>query len=228
MTGSGQISGRLLGVQATSAAVGFPSSSSGSIWGNPVAPVYSTFTWVDQGTATGADSTIAPNGVIMQIPQGGHSDTRRKLCQTLHAPPFTVEFGVITEKYPNTFQDLGLTLRDSGTGKEELFNMASTASYWTVSQCPSNLGALCNNLASGFGWIPTGMWIYGRVVDDGAIRGYDVSLDGVNWWRSTSRFGSDDPGPVYGFATYNQACMHIWLNTNSGPWHSRFFHWRIT
>ncbi len=230
LTGTGQISGRLLGAQATSATTGF--GSGGAPWGSYTAPNFADFTWVDQGTATVSQSTIAPNGTIMVIPQGGNSDTRRKLCTTLHAPPFTVEVGFINDKIPNQFQSTGFTLRNSGTGKEELFQYSPSfignVAPWSVYQCSSNLSASCSDVASGFAFPLTAAWTYGRVVDNGIIRAYDVSLDGVNYWRSTSRFGSDDPGPVYGFSTYDQVCMHVWLNTNSGPWHGRFFHWRVT
>lgn len=230
LTGSGQISGRLLGVQATSAAVGFPSSGN-NIWGNPIAPLFSDFSWVDQGSATGANSAIAPNGVILVIPQGGNSNVRRKSCQSLHAAPFTVEVGLITEKMPDGFQQYGFTLRNSGSGKEELFattaGFISNLSPWTVYQCNSNIDSSCSDVAAGFSWIPSGPWAYARVIDTGAVRGYDVSLDGVNWWRSTSRFGTDDPGPSYAFSTYDQVCMHVFTSSNSGPFHGRFFHWKV-
>lgn len=212
-TGSGVVTGRILGAQLTAANTFFPSVfSSNGAFGVFTPPVFGDFSWVDQGSAT---ATQTSDGFFISIPTGGNSDLSRKFCHPLPASPWTVIMAYIPFAGSNNNGSLtGIGLNQTGASTEiNEFDPQNGGQYDRVSRCAAaQARAACTNIAidSFFHNSPV-KWV--RVTDNGVQRVWEQGPDGKNW-KGINRNGLIT-GADYAAVTPNSACFLIWDNNGN-------------
>ena len=194
----------------------------GSNW-IPWGPVYpltqpaaaATFTWVNQGSATLADSK---SGLLMTTPPSNVSDNLRIAKKTLPAAPYTITIAFLpTAPGVNTYL-FGLVLRNSGTGKLVTFTFSHAGGGYKYEAGKWDSPTVYNSNYASWNAATTGpIWL--RIADDNTNRIYSISNDGQNFIQLYSVGRTDFTTPdEYGIflnafnATYSSAMQVISLN----------------
>lgn len=224
-TGTGQVTGRMLGAQLTSATAfpnAFSSISANAVFGTFHVPVASDFSWVDQGAATVTNLT---DGFILAKALGAVAgpDILSKRCATLPASPWTVITAWINSPSNMTENNThwGLLLQQTGGGRVSEFARGSTfqavtPSFFNLYGCTSDLMASCTSLSGTLNQRAYPV-TWERVVDNGVNRTWSGSLDGVNW-TTISNFVVTAGN--YAAITPTQACIYLYDN-DAGNWSSQ-------
>lgn len=216
-TGTGQVTGRILGVQLTSAAVGFATVPF-SYFGNFVPPVLANFTpyAVDFGTSFTTAPAAGLSFALWDNKQGGR--IRRKECVTLHAAPFSLTIAVrMPAIVPNqgNLNGGGMSLLETSTNHEETFGLyygVDMPFITTPFYCTTNDFSACTargpTTVDPMGGRLTVQWL--RVVDNGTTRVYQISENGENWVdMGFPTWGVVTAGANYNAIVPNRACLYV-------------------
>lgn len=172
----------------------------------------SSFTWVNQGSATATDSN---GGVVMTIPDEANHNLRGLVITAPTTPyQFTVKANVIAPGSPmgGNSTHFGLWFRESSTGK--LITLSSrygqALAMWRWTNATTFSAVVDTNMSF---HERQGIWF--RFEDDGTdLKGY-FSMDGSNWsqdgsaWWQQGRTSHMSGGP-------NQIGFYLNSGTNSG------------
>lgn len=229
-TGTGLITGRMLGAQLTSATA-FPSIFNPPAYGNFFRPNPADFSWVDQGTAT--ESTAA-DGLLLNAPLNSATTTLAKRCATLPAAPWTVTAAFMYASTPLSLYT-GIAVQQTGGANPTEFVKLdpqanpSTARWVQATKCSGTTVATCNVNTSNdaFGAGAYGSPIWERVWDDGtANRNYETSVDGVNW-VPIHNYSVSRGGVVYAGIIPTQGCWMMNQSNNEPLYSYKLVSWRI-
>jgi hypothetical protein len=226
-TGTGQISGRILGAQLTSATAFpnvFSAISANAVFGIFTPPVSSTFSWVNQGAATVA---ALNDGFTISIATGASADNISKRCVTLPAAPWTVIAAMVPIlNISSTSTRAGLLLQQTGGGVvSEWYDWAYYFPGWRqVNQCTTAAFSSCVSLATD-PQVNSGPVIWERVTDNGVQRAWNTSPDGINW-VGINRNGLIT-GANYANITPTQACGAFVQNDNNFAASVKYVSWRV-
>ena len=165
---------------------GLVGQDNGSLWDMmPLSrftpPDYNDFTWVNQGTATVANS----KGMMVLSPPGVASGENVR-CLVKSAPggayEFTVAMLALSPAYTtaSAMAQYGICWRESGSGKLLLYGpgMASYPTTFNYTQM-TNPTTVSSNILQVSMPAPGIVWI--RFADDGANRTVKISMDGFNF-----------------------------------------------
>jgi len=169
-----------------------PGSSGGGSYQPSILPVpaaLSSFTWVNQGTAT---ATNNGNSISMKIVDTGSSLQWRLLEQAMPATPYSVAAFLKTEQFFASSQTTGFYFYD-GTKLEGFEFLTQNSGTFTLrveriasvtSDSATEISSVGNlNGQSGaviMPWPFTG-GIYVRLRNNGTTLYFDYSIDGSNW-----------------------------------------------
>ncbi len=142
-------------------------------------PLVSTWTWVNQGTATAVDQT---NALYMRAPQAAQANIRA-LVRAAPATPWTLTAGFLGWLHAGTSQGVGLCFRNSSGAMQPHWFWTSTGQnlQWygqNMNSATSYSGDLeLINLPPSAQTFP--VWF--RLADDGTNKSFSVSPDGTNF-----------------------------------------------
>jgi hypothetical protein len=164
-------------------------SSSWLPWGRLypfTTPVDSSFSWVNQGTAT---TTATQGGIFLHAPATAGNNGRFRVLSA-PATPYTVTAYIDAVAFAVSFSQFGLAFRDSVSGNIKALDQISSGglltlrvSYWTSATGElSAAGSVVINRA--YNWV--------QFSDDGVNRIYRVSPDGQNWIQFYSETRTTD------------------------------------
>jgi hypothetical protein len=155
----------------------------GGGFGPPISPTpppaISSFTWVNQGSAT-ATNPPGSSAIAIVAPTGGIN--YRMLVKASPATPYSIDAYFIFNLFCSNNQTGGLIFRESSSGKFTSFYIVNGPSFpgWLGIDQNSNPNTPVTNLLR----VPfaTGSSsLFLRIGDDGTNRNYSVSTDGVNY-----------------------------------------------
>jgi len=229
-TGTGKITGRMLGAQLTSA-TSFPSAYSFLANGNFYPPNPADFSWVNQGTATESTGT---GGLYLAAPLNSATTTLAKRCATLPVAPWTATAAFM---YPPTSLSLytGIAVQQTGgANPTELLKLdpqgnPNTPRFIQTTKCSGTTVATCNvntsNDTIGAGSYGAPIWV--RVWDDGvANRAYEVATDGITW-TPLHNYSVSRGGVTYAGIVPNQACWTMNQQNNEPLYQYKLVSWKI-
>lgn len=129
-------------------------------------------TWVNQGTAT---SDVTKGGLFVYAPVAGGANARL-LVKTAPTAPYTITIGVIPQVFDVNFHEMGLILRDSGSGKFVSLltsvGVFAQGSKWTdPNTFNSSYFSIPNHIVEHIYWL--------RITDDATNRIYSISTNGI-------------------------------------------------
>ncbi|MHB9044418.1 MAG: hypothetical protein ACYC35_00610 [Pirellulales bacterium] len=205
---------------------GFVSQDNGSLWNmmplNRMTPPASTdFTWVNQGSATVADTK---GTMVLSTPSSTSTDSLRLLVKSAPTPPYEITVCILPQSpiYTSaaTIAQYGICWRDSASSKIITFgwgmnNYPVTFSYdqWT------NHTTLSANQYQRTAPIAAPMWI--RFSDDGTNRLVKVSSDGFNYENASAAQGRT----VFLTADQVGVFANSWKTANGIQRVISFLHW---
>lgn len=141
----------------------------------------SGLSWVNQGSAT---SDVTRGGDIMTTPSAGGTNLKMRVANIGHAAPYTVTTRFAINFGLNSFPTGGLVMRDSATGKVELFTLYGSNSYTLHIQAFKNngpTGSFDGNYFDDLYSIGASRYIWFRVDDDATNKCFQYSFDGVSF-----------------------------------------------
>ncbi len=213
-TGTGTITGRLLGIQLTTAGIGFENSFTVNLFGRFTPPDNASFTSVDLGTGI-----YTPTATSTQLYSPLGTGVRAKRCVPIAAPfTLTAAFRQFpsAENPGGNNQTVSVGFVQTSTGEEE-FLLAT----------PHNNGAAASPVQFTIDYTTDNAWggeaqrsgnstiincpvIWARIIDNGVTRNYRLSCDGTNFQDYTTGGAAwwDVSGAPYAAITPNLACFH--------------------
>lgn len=232
-SGTGAITGRMLGAQLTTATV-FPSPFQASpAFGKFFIPQDSDFTWVDQGTVTESASADGAS-LILSAPLNSADTKVSKRCATIPAAPWTVTAAFITPLTTNSLYG-GIALQQTGNAITTEFlkiDPQGNNSFVRFSvQCTADTVASCNQNQhnSGIGWNGAAASVFWeRVWDNGTTnRAYETSTNGIDWIPLSNYSTVRGDLAAYGNITPNQACWMLNQSSNDNLYSYRLVSWKV-
>jgi len=206
---------------------GLVGQDNGSLWdmmplSRMTPPASADFSWVNQGTATVADSK---GMMILSTPNVASGENVRCLVKAAPGTPyeFTIAMLALSPTYTSAsaMAQYGICWRESGSGKLLLFGpgMASYPTTFNYTQM-TNPTTVSSNItqvsmpAQGLVWI--------RFSDDGSNRLVKISMDGFNFEPIAAAQGRTT------FVTADQVGVfaNSWKTANVLPRIISFLHWR--
>ena len=178
-------------------------------------PVFSEFTWVNQGAAT----HTAQNGVItITAPASGSFDVKM-LVQSLSAAPYTVTIGFESLGFPALAHSSGIVLRNSSDGKLITFGLSHQGTSVLIDSdyFTNETSHVTQNYSIDLVEYPATRFF--RIEDNTTNLIYSVSNDG--------EFFMPIQTLVSGAHTTPDQAGIFTLNTNSNPSSIRVFHFEI-
>jgi hypothetical protein len=165
---------------ATSQITSYASGNYGPIAKLIAPPSVASLTWVNQGSSTATNT----NGGLLMV-----SAQFSLLVKTAPATPYTFIMGAIVNGVSTVFQNTGIVIRDSGTGKLQTWGL----SYSNITIASSSLPCWGYQIQD---WSAPGTYasspiaqsltniapmIYFSLKDDGTNFTFAVSYDGLNF-----------------------------------------------
>ncbi len=153
---------------------------------------YASATWVNQGTATGADSA----GALTMKTTAAGSDVVRALVWSIGGSTFTKTFALRIMPSGLTNWSAGPLLRESGTGELVLFGTHNNGTQMRITKWNSPTSFSADTFAStAFHATWAGGTIWFQIQQDATNRYYRISKDGRNFVQITSTLVSDFLSP---------------------------------
>lgn len=214
-TGTGQITGRMLGIQLTSASIGFENSFTVNLFGRFTPIVATDWTSVDLGTGTRTD--YAQSVGLWSALGGG---TRTKICRSIAAAPWTITgaWRLYPQNSNPTNNRLGISfgVRQVSTSEEEF--LRSNMSLATGGDTPlqSDIiyttdgawgGITARNSLNGANLSCPILWT--RITDNGSTRTYRMSCNGSDFTDWTNNGFLVTAGAAYNAIVPDQACFGV-------------------
>lgn len=148
----------------------------GGTWSRPAG---TSFTWVNQGSATYTDNSLG--GPLVVSKAASASDSISLLCVSAPATPYTYTAMVTAPAEPSSnYTAIGVALYDSGSGKVTTLgfgNNSVTALHW-------NSTSTYNSTLKSFTWAGSLLWM--RITNSGTTLTYYVSVDDITWMQVAS------------------------------------------
>jgi hypothetical protein len=148
-----------------------------SLYNLTAPPVYSAWSWLNQGTATGGDVTGL--GVYLRAPAVAGTNLR-VLKRALGAAPWDIHFCALEAMYPSGNTRSGIALYESTTGKLTTLGPSQDASR-NVDHWNSTTSFASGGMPFNSNIVARGPLVFWRIRNDGTNLIYYVSMDGVNW-----------------------------------------------
>jgi hypothetical protein len=206
---------------------GYVHQDNGSLWDmlslhRLTPPSSASFTWVNQGTSTVADT----KGMMVLSPQSSASaDSLRCLVKTAPATPYeiTVAMMGVNPIYTNNsaIGQFGICWRESSSGKILTYGWGTTNYPLTFSYGQwTNYSTLSTNVYQYTAPIMSPLWV--RFSDDGTNRMVKVSSDGFNFVPVQAAQGRT----VFCTADQVGVFANSWKTGNAIPRVINVLHWR--
>ena len=210
---------------------GYVHQDNGSLWdmlslSKVTPPASGDFTWVNQGTATVADTK---GMMVLTTPSHASADSMRCLVKSAPATPYKIIVGFLAQNpiYLNSYYvpQFGVCWRESSSGKLLTYGWGSNnyPYYFFYSQWTNETTLSAGQFGNGFGAPPQApYWI--RFGDDGTYRTVEISSDGFNW------VPVQPPQRRAFFCTPNQVGVFAnnWKTSQGIPRVVSVLHWRET
>jgi hypothetical protein len=151
----------------------------GSTGGTWTRPAGTTFSWVNQGSATYTDNSLGGPLVINKPAASG--DNMSLMCVTPPSPPYTYTVMATTPAQASQYYTvIGLALYDSGSGKVTTLGFGNNSAHVLHWNSFTSYSSTVKNvtLASNILWM--------RIVNNGTSLAYFISIDDEQWLQLAS------------------------------------------
>ena len=165
-------------------------------------------TWLNQGTATVADTAIGLTMSDTAIPTAYHG----LVTASVPATPYKLRALLATSSNSNDYKNIGLGWRNSASGFIEYIFLsigANSSANFVVQQSTAINAYYANIQFSYYSDYPT-LPIWYEIADDGTNVSYSISMDGTNF---TTIWKAAKAGSFLGATGYNQ---FLWFNYMTG------------
>lgn len=138
-------------------------------------PTQYSWSWVNQG---GATVDASSGGIVINAPIDSGADQIRARVKTVPSTPYTITAAVVPNIVNNGFAMSGIMIRDSVSGKIELFGLQTHQLVVKTYSGPAAWTGTPFGINNTW-WHPI-MWL--RIADDGTTnRTFSLSFDGKGW-----------------------------------------------
>lgn len=162
-------------------------------------PNNADYSWVNQDSAT---VTADPFGFFMHKVGTGAGLSLMCRVKAIPASPYTIAARMMYSITNQDFVQGGMILRDSGTGRlitfGFIYNSGASGMNFHAEKWNSPTSFSANYFGGPWSFSPTAMHL--RIVDDNTNRHFEISSEGVSWYRRFSIGRTDFLTPdQYGF-----------------------------
>jgi len=166
-------------------------------------PAVADWTWVNQGSATGTDTT---SGIDLYAPNGS-GDNLRILARAVPSTPYTITAAISITMFADNYAAAGFCWRESGTGEVAYVGLTHATTYTLGFNKYASLTSYDSTYFNNAFAPGDVLWI--KASDDGTNRTVSISRTGTSWLQIATHTRTDflTPDQVGFFANSNQSTV---------------------